>query len=61
MNESFFSEVNGREVFDNGIVRQWRYPECECWQDWQYERCRGCGTPRDTTGTPTETPGDPSE
>jgi hypothetical protein len=46
----FFSLVNGREVFDNGIIKRWRCPECKWWCEWDNEKCCGCGALRDHKG-----------
>ena len=42
-----FTQVNGREVFDNGLTRRWRCPSCKWWQEWDKERCSCCGALRD--------------
>lgn len=44
-----FSVLNGREVFDNGVLKRWRCPVCAWWRDWAEERCCGCGLTRDNT------------
>lgn len=43
----WFAMRNGREVFDNGLLRRWRCPVCAWWRDWEDERCCGCGLARD--------------
>jgi hypothetical protein len=43
----FFNIVNGREVFDNGVVRLWRCASCKWWLNWVEEKCSACGAPRD--------------
>jgi len=42
-----FREVNGRTVFDNGVVRIWRCPHCELWVEWEEDRCHVCGVSRE--------------
>lgn len=44
-----FRWINGRVVLDSpdGTPRLWRCPHCQWWQQWQDEKCRGCGAPRE--------------
>jgi len=51
-----FTKVNGREVFDNGMVRIWRCTNCKSWRDWERERCQCCGESRDGRTEIPETP-----
>src|SRR5262245_38434432 len=37
-----FSVINGSDVFDNGHVRIWRCPHCQCWRPWVEETCSLC-------------------
>ncbi len=42
-----FSNINGREVYENEEVHIWFCPICECWRPWEELICRICRTTRD--------------
>jgi hypothetical protein len=50
--QSFFSIINGREVFDNGQTKRWRCPKCEWWLEWAQLVCSNCGSLRDGVPSP---------
>jgi hypothetical protein len=43
----FFFIINGREVYDNGVRRLWRCPECKSWRQWDVTVCPTCKAARD--------------
>lgn len=42
-----FSILNGRTVYDNGVVRIWECSNCKWWRAWEQEKCNVCGASRD--------------
>jgi hypothetical protein len=44
---TFFSIVNGRQVYDNGLTKLWRCPECKWWREWEEKQCCACKLLRD--------------
>ncbi|HUI56658.1 MAG TPA: hypothetical protein VLY04_16900 [Bryobacteraceae bacterium] len=42
-----FTSLNGRTVYDNGVVRIWECPDCKWWRRWEDARCSVCGSLRD--------------
>jgi len=47
MASTAFTFLNGRMVYDNGLVRIWRCPYCKWWREWEDGRCKVCGAQRD--------------
>ncbi len=42
-----FSNINGREVYENEDVHIWFCPVCGCWRPWEELLCRICRANRD--------------